>query len=536
MSDLAPRFPVLSASGLAVAGQSLVASAGAQMLARGGHAVDAALAMAAVAGVTMPEMCGLGGDAFALVYDADSRSVTAYNGSGPAPAMASVERYREAGHSAMPYTGWWSVAVPGALCVYQALHQAHARLGLDELWQPAIGHARNGYPVDQRTAVYLQAGAELLAADPYASKIYLPAGRPLRAGELLRNPDLARSFELLAADPSALWSGELAARVARASEEQGGLVREQDLSLAPAVAYPPLSTSYRGHRVHTTAPPSQGLLLLEMLNLLEGFDVDAMDPDSSELVHLAVEMKKLAFADRNRFMGDPAFVDAPTERLISKEHADARRGDFDPDKAAMVVNAHDSGDTTSFVVVDRDGNAVSFIQSLSAAFGAGVVAGDTGILLNNRAGRGFVLDERHPNCLAPGKRTMHTLLTYLVTDESGALELVGNTPGGDAQSQHGVQVLMQCLDWGADVGAATAAPKWLSLPGTDPDSLDQPMRVVLESRFADETAEGLRARGHEVVVVGPWGGGGSLTLIRARGDGVFEGCADPRDTGQALGV
>jgi gamma-glutamyltranspeptidase/glutathione hydrolase len=523
---------------MVVAGQPLATTAGTRVLADGGNAVDAALAVAAATAVTMPEMCGLGGDAFALVYDARTRAVTAYNGSGPAPRAASVEAFAERGFTElMPYDGWLSVAAPGAVSVYAGLHRDHATRPLGELWADAVRLAEEGFPLDQRSAALLAADKRL-PEDEAAARIFLPEGKPLAAGEVLRNPELAQSLRQVAEDPASIWTGQLAVAIASASRAHGGLLDLDDLALSPASPYDPLWTDYRGHRVFTTAPPSQGLVLLEILNLLEGFDLGALVPSSPELVHLVVEATRLAFADRNRWSGDPAFVRDLTARLVSKEWAARRRQEIDPERAAAVVHGGDvDGNTTSFVVVDAEGNAVSFIHSISAAWGAGVVADGTGILMNNRAGRGFSLAPGHPNLVGPGKRTMHTLLTYLVTDAaSGELEIVGNTPGGDGQPQWDAQALVHLLDHGLSAGAAMSAPRWMSQPGTDPNTLATPQRLVIEDAVGDATLEGLRARGHTVVPLPPGIALGSSTVIRRHSDGVLEGAADPRDTAQAQGL
>ncbi|WPD18235.1 gamma-glutamyltransferase family protein [Thermaerobacter composti] len=584
-----PGRPVWARNGLVATGQPLATAAGLAVLARGGNAVDAALAVAAVTSVTMPEMCGLGGDAFALVYDARTRTVTAFNGSGPAPMAATVERYRAAGHTEMPFEGWWSVAVPGAVGVYLEMHARFGSRPLEELWAPAIRYAREGFPIDARLAANIAAGADKLARDPEAAAVYLAAGPRPRPGTILRNPDLARSFErVLAGGAETFYKGELARAIGDASRAAGGLLTAEDMATFEVEVYRPLVTTYRGYRVFETAPPSQGLILLEMLNLLEGFDLAGKSPTDPDVVHLLVEIKKLAFADRNAYLGDPRFVKAPVDRLLSKAYAARRRRDLDLERANNAPAAGEvDGDTTSFVVVDAEGNAVSFIHSISALWGAGVMARGTGILLNNRAGRGFVLSEEHPNGLAPGKRTMHTLNTYLVTRApaaadadgtpapapatagsraadaltagggpatpsagaragdggagsdglgDGELVLVGNTPGGDGQPQWNLQVLVNVLDFGMDAYRAVAAPRWTSFPGTDPISLKAPLELRLESRFPAETAAELLRRGHVLRGVGPWAAGGSAMLIRVLDRGVYEGAADPRDGGVALGL
>ncbi len=276
--------------------------------------------------------------------------------------------------------------------------------------------------------------------------------------------------------------------------------------------------------------------MLEELALLEGYDLAALGPNNPTAIHLMVEAKKLAYADRLAYAGDPRFVDTPVEQLISASYAARRRQDIDPSKAANVVDCGDpDGDTTSFVVVDAAGNAVSFIHSLSLAFGSGVTIPRTGILLNNRAGRGFVLDPKHPNCLAPGKKTMHTLNTYLVT-YNGRPYLVGNTPGGDGQPQWNMQIIVNCIDFGMSVYEAVNAPRWTSIPGTDPASIKHPVRLRLENRFSDSIQDRLRELGHDLVVVDAWAGGGAVQLIMIDPrTNVRYGASDPRGDGACLG-
>jgi gamma-glutamyltranspeptidase/glutathione hydrolase len=291
--------------------------------------------------------------------------------------------------------------------------------------------------------------------------------------------------------------------------------------------------------VYETAPVSQGFLLLEQLNILEGFDLEALAPTGADRIHLLVEAKKLAFADRNRYAGDPSLVRWPLERLISKAHAAARRAEIDPARAGIPgagrLPEH-AADTSYFAVADGAGNAVSFIHSLSASFGAGVVAGDTGITLNNRAGRGFTLEAGHPNVIAPGKRTMHTLNAYLCSRD-GRPWLVGGTPGGDQQTQWNTQVITNVIDHGMSLQHAVEAPRWFSFPGTDPATLEEPMVLRLEGRIPEEAARDLTARGHAVEVLGPWSGGGAAQLVELdAARGVLRGATDPRAGGLALGL
>ncbi|HEX5505576.1 MAG TPA: gamma-glutamyltransferase, partial [Thermomicrobiales bacterium] len=301
---------------------------------------------------------------------------------------------------------------------------------------------------------------------------------------------------------------------------------------------PPLVTTYRGTTVYETAPPSQGHILLEELNIVEQADLAALGHLRPEAIHLLVEAKKLAFADRLAHSGDPRFITTPLDTLLSKEFAAQRYREIDPAHAADVARGarlpERVADTTYLCAVDRDGNACSYITSLSAGFGSRVVAGDTGIALNNRAGRGFTLEAGHPNVLAGGKRTMHTLNCFLVA-EDGKPWLVGGTPGGDGQPQWNLQLVTGMLDYGLDVQAAIEAPRWTSFPGTDPISIENAFELRIEDRVSPAVLRGLEERGHRLNVLGPWAGGGAAQLIALGPDGVLRGGSDPRAEGQALG-
>jgi gamma-glutamyltranspeptidase/glutathione hydrolase len=304
------------------------------------------------------------------------------------------------------------------------------------------------------------------------------------------------------------------------------------------VVYAPISTEYRGATVYQTAPPSQGFLVLEQLNILEGYDLAKLAPYSPERMHLLMEAKKLAFADRNRYCGDPAFVKWPLKELISKAHAARRRAEIDPRQARWpdgALVAEHSGDTSYFAVADGDGNAISFIHSLSNAFGSCVVAGETGITLNNRAGRGFSIDPEHPNCIGPGRRTMHTLNAYMI-HRGGEPWLVGGTPGGDQQAQWNVQTISNVIDHGMPLQQAAEAPRFHSFPGTDPGNLGRAPVVKIDERVPIATREALAKMGHTVETLSAWGGGGAIQLIQLdREHGVLRGASDPRPGGVALG-
>jgi gamma-glutamyltranspeptidase/glutathione hydrolase len=515
---------------------------GASVLDQGGNAFDAAIAVAAAEGVLLPMMCGLGGDAFVVLYDARQQELLGLNGSGVAAAGATRDYYVSRGHRLMPLEGVHSVGIPGAVAVYETIWKRWGTIPWAELWAPAIRLAEEGVAITPWVNRWIGERADVLRRFPDSAKLFLPGGRPPAPGERWAAPDLARSLRIVAhGGATALYRGELGERLLAFLRREGALFEPDDLArqLDETFVYRPIATDYRGYTVHETAPVSQGFLLLSQLNILEGFSLDGLAPSGADRIHLLVEAKKLAFADRNRCAGDPAFVKWPLEQLIGKEHAAQRRAEIDPARARLPEGAlvpELAADTSYFAVVDRDGNAVSFIHSLSAAFGSGVVAGDTGITLNNRVGRGFSLDEQHPNVLAPGRRTMHTLNAYIVCRD-GQPWLVGGTPGGDQQTQWSTQVVTNVIDHGQSPQEAVEAPRWFSFPGTDPANLGLPVVVRAEERVPEATRQALVERGHAVETLGPWAGGGAVQLIQVdQARGVLRGATDPRSGGLAAGL
>jgi gamma-glutamyltranspeptidase/glutathione hydrolase len=534
------RPEALGLRSLVVSAHPVAALVGMTVLERGGNAFDAAIAVAAAEGVVLPMMCGLGGDAFVVLHDARRRETLAFNGSGVAAAGATRDYYASRGLAKMPLEGVLAVAVPGAVSVYEALWQRHGSRPWAELWAPAVALARDGVVITEHASRRVAERADLLARHPLAARQFMPAGRPPEPGERWAAPGLAASLRAVAeGGAAAFYRGELAERVLAFLAREGALFAPEDWAGQQTRVYPPIATDYRGVTVYETAPPSQGFLLLEQLNILEGFDLGKLDPAGADRIHLLVEAKKLAFADRNRYAGDPAFVRWPLARLISKPHAARRRAEIDPARAgapAAAPVAEHGGDTSYFAVADGDGNAVSFIHSLSASFGSGVVAGETGILLNNRAGRGFTLEDGHPNVIAPGKRTMHTLNAWLAARD-GRPWLLGGTPGGDQQTQWSAQVLTAILDHGMSLQDAVEAPRWFSFPGTDPATIEQPTVLRVERRVAAATREELARRGHVVETLGPWSGGGAVQLVQLdHAAGILRGAGDPRAGSLALGL
>lgn len=529
--------PVYSTNGMVAAAHPLTVSAGLDVLARGGNAVDAAVAAAAVAAVVMPEMCGLGGDLFALVSK-PGQPVRAFLGSGISPRGASIEQMRAAGGDGtkMPYQGPLSIGVPGMVDGYFALLREYGTRTFAELSQRAITHSGDGFPLTRAGAYYIGSQAHLLGLYPASAAIFLPGGVSPVEGEIFKQTDLARTFQEIGEHGSDhFYRGPLARRISDGITSVGGAISVDDLAGHETTINDPLTTTYRGHTVYQTGLPTQGLILLEALNVVEALGIAKC---GAEEVHALVEAKKIAYADRNGYAVDPAFHTTPLDVLLSKEWAAKRAQSIDPARASTEVPAGgmQDGDTTYLNVVDRDGLTVSLIQSVSSAFGSCVVAGDTGVVMNNRVGRGFSLVEGHPNIYAPGKKTMHTLNCFLVSDQNGEVVLTGGTPGGDGQPQWNLQMITGMIDHGWDVQAAIEAPRWTSFPGTDPGWIDNPFELRIEDRASEEVIEGLKQKGHNVVVQSGWGGGGAAQLIaRDPKTGVLIGGSDPRAEGFAAG-
>lgn len=534
------RSEVLARAGIIASGHPLASAAGLRILMAGGNAIDAAVATAGVLGVAQPMMSGIGGETFLLLWHANDQRVYALNGSGIAPYAASREWFVTHGHQTMPLRGMLSPSVPGAVDAMAVALQrwGSRRFTLTDLLQPAIEYAERGVPVAPRVAFWIAGAASVLAQYPATAKIFLPHGRPAKTGELLVNPDLARSLRTIAAEgPDAFYRGSLARQIVAYCREHGGLFTEREFAEHKSEICDPLQTDYRGITVYTTPPPSQGLILLEVLNILEGFTPAQLRWGTPEAVHLMVEAKKLAFADRLAYLGDPRVIDNPITVLLSKDYAARRREAIDPRRAQSTVPAgalpEAVGDTTSFCVADTEGNLVSFITSLSSSFGCAEVVEGTGILLNNRAGRGFTLEAGHPNCIGPGKRTMHTLMPFLAVRDGRPL-MVWCTPGGDGQPQWNLQVFSDIVDGGFSVQRAIEAPRWMSFPGTDPATIAAPLELRMEQGFPEATIAALRSLGHPVRPMGEMESGGGAQVIFTH-DGLYIGGSDPRVDGCAIG-
>jgi gamma-glutamyltranspeptidase/glutathione hydrolase len=521
--------------GLVAAAHPLAVLAGLDVLRAGGNAVDAAVAVNAVLAVVQPHMCGPGGDLFCLLFHAPSGEVLCLDGAGRSGARATVEAVRARGLEAIPLVGPLAVSVPGCVDAWGALLRRFGTRPLGDLLKPAIALATEGFPVSDLLSQSIRERSAVIE-DPEWHRVYLPGGRPPRPGQRLRQPDLGRTLALLAeAGPEALYHGELAARVVARVAAGGGFLTAEDLASHAARWRAPIATTYRGTTVWQTPPPTQGLTVLQVLNLLEGFDLAALGPDSADRVHLLVEAIKLAYADRTRYLGDPDHVPVPVAALLDKGYAARRRALIHPRRAAPGVSAGSlEGDTTGFVIADAGGSVIAVIQSLYSAFGSGVVPPGTGLVLHCR-GAGFSLDPASPSVLAPRKQPFHTLIATLVTRAGRPVAALA-TMGGHGQPQTHVQVLTNLLEFGMDPQEAIERPRFVQgrVRPTDPDD-----RLRVERRVPARVLATLRRRGHPVDVVAafavPMGQAHALT-VGSDGEGVLlAGGADPRGDGLALG-
>ena len=518
------RATVRAVNGVVATDHHLATAAGLSVLRDGGNAVDAAVAAAAVCAVTQPHRTSIGGDLFALVYDARSREVTAYNGSGAAPALLDLSRFA----GGYPGTGAIIATVPGVAAAWADMARDHGRFGLDRLLAPAIQYADEGFPVSDVLAEgFVDSGARF---DDDSARVFGPRGRFPRAGDILQQPDLAATLrEVGRTNAASFYQGEFAERFADAIARAGGAITADDLAAHRTDRPKPASVSYRGLCVYGQPPVSQGHILLEELAIAEGLDMRELAWGSADLVHAMVEIKKMAFADRDAYAGDPRVVPFEVERLFESSFVASRRRAI-PQRAsdrvdAGTIAAATPADTTYLAVVDRDGNAVSLIESVFSEFGSACVVPGTGVLLNNRL-IGFSLDPSSPNVLAAGKRPVHTLNTAIALDGTTP-RFVWGTPGRHAQVQTNFQLAVGLIDNGFDVQRAIEEPRWYHETGR---------ALKVESRLSEAARKGLAAKGHDLVLIGDWAEvTGGAQAIAVDPSGVFSGGADPRREGHAAG-
>jgi gamma-glutamyltranspeptidase len=533
------RPPTLSTRGMVTCPHALASQAGVDVLRAGGSAVDAAIAASATLGVVYPHMCGIGGDAYWLIYNARAREVSCLEGGGRAASSARLEWFRENGHGEIPFRGVLpaTLTTPGSVASWCEAHARFGKLAMERNLESAIHYARDGYPVTERLARWIAEVKAELAQHRDSAALFMPGGEPARAGTKLANAGLARTLESIAlAGRAGFYEGEVAAELSRFAKERGGFFREEDLAAQASTWAEPLRGTYRGITLFETPAPTQGFTVLEMLNLLEPLEVASKAFLGPDHVHLLVQAKQLAYHDRDRWLADPRFAEVPMAMLVSKDYAGKRRSLIDPARALPwdKVPSYGSlqGDTVYVAAVDAEGNAASLIFSLYGVFGSAVTAGGTGVVLQNR-GAYFSLDPGHPNRVEPGKVPLHTLIASLAMREDRLWAVLG-CMGADGQPQIHLQTYIAMVDFGCNIQEALEAPRWLSgrfALGEARDTLN------IEARFPEKTIDELARRGHHVNRWEDWaelaGHAHGITLDPA--SGVLSGGSDPRSDGAAIG-
>ena len=534
------RSVVVANNGIVATSQPLAAQVGLDVLKAGGNAADAAIAANAVIGLTEPMSCGIGGDLFVIYWDAKTRKLYGLNASGRSPYQISREKLIEQGLSEIPKSGPLSWSVPGCVDGWAELNQRFGKKKLGELLQPAVDYAENGFPVSEIIAHSWQTSEKSLSQWADSAATYLIDGRAPQTGEVFKNLRLARSYRAISAGGrDAFYKGAIAREIVVFSEKNGGHFSLPDFADHRSEWIEPVSTNYRGYDVWELPPNGQGIAVLEMLNILEAYDLKKMGPFSPDYLHLFVEAKKLAFADRARFYTDPEFATIPLRELVSKEYAARQRKRIDPDQAAIDIPAGDPllshGDTIYMTVVDKDRNCCSFIQSIYFGFGSQVVAGDTGFALQNR-GCLFALDDKHLNRLEPHKRPFHTIIPAFVTKD-GEPWLSFGVMGGDMQPQGHVQILVDLIDFEMNVQEAGDAARIQHFGSATPTGFPSDPhggQIAVESEIPEATLEALRKKGHRFTRSAGSFGGYQAILIDGK-HGVLHGATDPRKDGCAVG-
>lgn len=525
------RSMVISQGGIVATEQPLASQIGATILANGGNAVDAAVAANAAMGLVGPMANGIGGDLFAIIYEAKSGKLYGLNASGWSAAGMSIEFLQGRGVSKMPQSGIHSVTVPGCVAGWQALLDKFGRKRMGTVLAPAIHLAEDGFPVTEIFSDYWVASERKLRSDTNAARVFLPGGRAPKAGEIFRNPELAWSLKQIARrGAKAFYEGEITKRILKCSSDLGGTLSAEDFAKFKPEWVEPISTTYHGWTVYEIPPNGQGIAALEMLNLMEQFPLAKFGAHSPDALHVMIEAKKLAYADLIRFVADQRFAKVPVAGILSKDYARERAKLIDLEKANCHVPHGEpppmGTDTTYLCVVDAEGNMVSFIQSNYNSFGSGVVPDGVGFALQNRGGL-FSLDPAHPNALAPRKRPLHTIIPAFMT--KGDVRIAFGIMGGWNQSQAHAQFVANLVDFGMNLQAALEAPRFtkMSFDGCD---------VKIEVRVPLTAQAALAKRGHQIEPLGEFASdvGGGQAVMRDYARGINYGASDPRKDGCAI--
>ena len=520
------EFSTIAKNGMVTSSQPLATLAGVQILMSGGNAIDAAVATAAVLGVVEPSSLGIGGDAFALFYSAKEKVLKALDASGRSPYAVSLDFCRKSGFKGMPQRGIHSVTIPGAVHGWSVLLDSYGTRKLSDVLQSAIHYADDGFPVAELTAESWHESEASLKNDEGAAINYLVNGRAPKAGEIFKNPRMAKTLRRIAAEGAEVfYGGEIAEKIVRCSEKKGGLFTLKDFADHRSDWVDPITANYRGYDIYELPPATHGFVTLEMLKILEGFDPKAMGAQSADALHLMIEAKKLAFADRDRYLADRDYMKVSVSDLLSAKRVEALRARLQEHRAASEIESMAlAADTEYLAAADNEGNLVSFIQSNFMGFGSGIVEPETGIVLQNR-GHLFSLDENHPNCIGPHKRCVHTLMPGMILRDGKPFAALG-LKGGHVQPQVQVQIITNLIDFGMTVQESIAASRFNHIEG---------LKVGLESSIPEATVQELKRRGHQVVSGNPESFGGAHAIMIHPESGAFIGGSDPRKGGCAIG-
>ena len=516
----------------------LATAAGYAVLQNGGNAVDAVVTMAGVLAVVRPHMNGVGGDAFGIFLDGATGDVVGMNGSGRAGALATPSFFEQAGRESIPGSGPLSVSLPGAVAAWDDALARFGTISLREALAPAIAYARDGFPVSTHLASDIAGGARSL--NEPALGLYLPDGSPPPVGSLLKNPALAGTLEKIASEgKDGFYLGQPAKTIAAFLEREGGYLRAPDFAAHQTTWSAPVEGTYLDHRILVLPPNTQGIAQISLMEMAAEYDLAAMGHNTEEYLHTLIEIKKLAFADRDRWVADPEFADIPVDALLDPQYLRERALDIGDTAAENVASgiegpvaaqarqgdADDSGDTVYITAVDQWGNAVSWIQSLFATFGSGLLEPETGVVLQNR-GALFTLEATHPNVVAPGKRPYHTLTPLMALNQDGSLAFTLGTPGGDSQTQSLIQIVNNVFLFGMTPQAAIEAPRFRSYNS---------LRVDFEDRISPDVLSLLGERGHDPRVIHGWTATfGGAQMIRVEASGTITAAADPRREAYAM--
>ncbi|GAA0710741.1 gamma-glutamyltransferase [Dokdonella soli] len=536
----ATRSEVIATHGMVATSHPLATQIGLDVLKKGGSAVDAAIAANAALGLMEPVSNGVGGDLFAIVWDAKTKKLYGYNGSGRSPKSLTLKWFQDHDYKAIPPLGPLPVNVPGAVDGWFALHDRFGKLPMKDVLAPTIAYAREGFPLTELIAYYWQLAVPRLSKYPGFTEQFTLNGRAPAKGEIWKNPNLANTLQAIASGGrDAFYKGKIAHTIADYMQANGGFLSYEDLTTHKGEWVEPVSTNYRGYDVWELPPNGQGIAALQMLNILEGYDFSKIPFGSTEHVHLFVEAKKLTFEDRAKFYADPAFSKAPIDWLVSKSYAAERRKLISPDHAMRAVEpgTHKlDGDTIYLTTADAQGNMVSLIQSNYRGMGSGMSPPGLGFILQDR-GELFVLKEDHANTYAPGKRPFHTIIPSFITKD-GAPWISFGVMGGDMQPQGHAEIVMNLIDFGMNLQEAGDAPRIQHEGSTSPEAQAEPMKdggfVDLESGFPYETVRGLMQKGHSVHFAhGPYGGYQAIEWDAK--NRVYIGASEGRKDGQAAG-